>query len=282
MINFSEPIYRLRNTLHTFLLLAGMIFLAGSIGWLIAGAVGVVWSLIIGMILTVTAPRLTPRLILYLYNATRLPYQQSSKLAEVITWLTANSHIAENPKLYYIPSSAMLAFTVGMNKDKSIAISDGLLRELNIRELTAVLAHEISHIKSNDLWILSVADIISQLTRAMALIAYLMIILYFPLYVIEEIKIPYLLIILLILAPTASALMQLALSRTREFNADMQAIKLTGDPDGLISALIKIEHYDKSLLKKLFLPSFRTSGPSLLRTHPDTDERIERLRLISK
>jgi len=274
--------YRLQNFLHTLLLLSGMLLLLAAIGWLIAGTVGVVWSLLMGMLLTITAPRLTPHLILYLYGARLLPNQLSEKLSEIITWLTTNSHLPQKPKLYYIPSSIMLAFTVGRNNDTAIAISDGLLRQLNIREITAVLAHEISHIKSKDLWVMSIADIISRLTSLMALVAYMMIIFYIPVYIFEGLKIPYVLIILLLLAPIASSLMQLALSRTREFNADVQAVKLTGDPDGLISALLKIDQYEKSLIKQMFSPNIKTPGPSLLRTHPVTEERIQRLTLITE
>jgi len=282
MNNDSVYRYHLQNVFHTLLLLSGMLLLVGSIGWLIAGAVGVAWSLFMGSMLAITAPRLSPHLILYLYGARLLTNKLFDPLLEVISWLTVKGDLPQTPSLYYIPNSAMLAFTVGMKNNTSIVISEGLLRQLNIRELTAVLAHEVSHIKSNDLWVMSVADTFSRLTSILALIAYMMIIFYIPLFIFEGLEIPYALIILLILAPTASSLMQLALSRTREFNADMQAIKLTDDPDGLISALLKIDQYEKNILKQMFLPNVGSSGPSLLRTHPVTEERIQRLILITE
>lgn len=281
MKNNSEPRYQLQNFLHTFFLLSGMLLLIGLVGWLIAGAVGVIWSLLMGLLLATTTLRLTPHLMLYIYGARLFQNQSNNQLTEIIRWLTLKSQLQQHPQLYYIPSSAMLAFTVGMKNHSSIAISDGLLRRLNIRELTAVLAHEISHIKSRDLWVMTIADIISQLTGLMALTAYMMFILYIPLFIFQDIEIPYLLIALLMLSPTLSTLMQLALSRTREFNADMQAIKLTEDPAGLISALLKIDQYEQSLLKQLFLPNIRTPGLSLLRTHPLTEERIQRLKLMT-
>ncbi|RMG33662.1 MAG: peptidase M48, partial [Gammaproteobacteria bacterium] len=83
--------------------------------------------------------------------------------------------------------------------------------------------------------------------------------------------------LLLIFAPTLSALAQLALSRTREFDADLNAARLTGDPDGLASALAKIEQLQGNWMERIFLPGRRVPEPSLLRTHPETSERIRRL-----
>jgi heat shock protein HtpX len=103
-----------------------------------------------------------------------------------------------------------------------------------------------------------------------------------PLFIIQGENIPWLLLLLLIIAPNLSALMQLALSRTREFSADMQAIKLTGDPQGLISALSKIEYYQKNWFEQLLSPSVRVPNPSLLRTHPHTKKRIRRLQKIAQ
>jgi len=276
------PRYRIQNLLHTFLLLAGMLLLLSLIGWLVAGSIGVLWALGTGAVLIITAPRLSPRLILYLYGARPVAPQQSAQLTDIIAWLANRSHLPQRPQLYYIPSSAMLAFSVGMQNDTAIAISDGLLRQLNIREMTAVLAHEISHIQSKDLWVMAIADIISRITSLMALTGYIMILFYIPLFVFQGQHIPWLLLLLLMIAPSLSALMQLALSRTREFSADMQAMKLTGDPLGLISALSKINYYEKNWLGRLLLPNVRAPNPSLLRTHPLTEERIRRLRTIAQ
>lgn len=276
------PRYRRQNLLHTFLLLAGMLLLMSLIGWLVAGTIGVMWALGTGLVLMITAPKLSPRLILYLYGARPVSARQSAQLTDVITWLANRSHLSQHPKLYYIPSSAMLAFSVGMQNNTAIAISDGLLRQLNIREMAAVLAHEISHIQSKDLWVMAVADIISRITSLMALAGYIMILFYIPLFVLQGTNIPWLLLLLLMIAPSLSALMQLALSRTREFSADMQAMKLTDDPLGLISALSKINYYEKNWLGQLILPNLRTPNPSLLRTHPLTEERIRRLQTIAQ
>ena len=271
--------YHLKNLLHTFSLLVGMLLLLSLIGWLLAGYIGMLWAFGTSAILLMTITGISSHFLLYLYRARPLA---SDQLTDIIEWLTIHSHLSCSPKLYYIPSRAILAFSVGMKKDKSIAISEGLLQVLNIREITAVLAHEMIHIQSKDLWLMATAQVLNRLTSLMALFGYLMILFYLPILMIQGESVPWLLLIILILAPNLSALMQLALSRTREFNADSQAIKLTGDPQGLISALNKMETIQNNWLKHLLLPGLRAPPPSLLRTHPLTKERIRRLQAIAQ
>ena len=269
--------YRLQNLLHTLLLLTGMLLLLSLIGWLVAGYIGIFWSIAMGAILLVSIPGVSSHFILYLYRARPL---SSEQLLEIIDWLSVKSNLPYPPKLYYIPSRSLLAFSLGMKKNKSIAISHGLIEALSSREMTAVLAHEIAHIHSKDLWVMATAEVINRITGLMALFGYLMLLFYLPVLLKNE-TIPWLLLLTLIVAPYLSALMQLALSRTREFNADTQAINLTGDPDGLISALTKLEQYHHNWLRQL-LPGLHAPQPSLLRTHPATSERIRRLKEIAQ
>jgi len=275
--NISQH-YRLKNLLHSFLLLTGMFSLLGLTGWLVAGFIGLFWALGASVILLVIIPGSSSHLILYLYGAR--PFSPE-RLTNIIDWLASQSHLSYTPKLYYIPRRTLIAFSVGLKKDRAIAISDGMIRALTIRELAAVLAHEMSHIQSKDLWVMGLANVINYITSLMALSGYIMILFYLPLLIIQQQSIPWILLLILILAPGLSALMQLALSRTREFNADSQAIKLTGDPQGLISALIKMQRYE-SWLKHLLLPGLRIPESSLLRSHPVTEERIRRLQEIAQ
>lgn len=280
MTNRLSKRYQLQNLLHTMLLLTGMLLLLGLIGWVVAGFIGVVWALGCGVLILLMATGISSRLVLLLYDAQPVAHYQLKPLSDIIEWLTVQSHLALPPRLYYIPSRALLAFSVGMQNDPAIAISDGMLRTLNSREMVGVLAHEIRHIKNKDLWVMIVADVISRITGIMALSGYLIVLVYLPLTFLQDQQVPWLLLALLILAPNLSALMQLALSRTREFNADLQATKLTGDPQGLMSALNKIEHQQTHGFKQLLFPTQRLPHPSLLRTHPLTEERIERLQSL--
>jgi len=275
--NISQH-YRLLNLLHSFLLLAGMFSLLGLTGWLVAGFIGLFWALGACVILLVVIPGSSSHLILYLYGAR--PFSPE-RLTKIIDWLANQSHLSYTPKLYYIPRRTLIAFSVGLKKDRAIAISDGMIRALTIRELAAVLAHEMSHIQSKDLWVMALANVINYITSLMALSGYIMILFYLPLLIYQQQSIPWLLLLILILAPGLSALMQLALSRTREFNADSQSVKLTGDPQGLISALKKMQRYE-SWLKHLLLPGLHIPESSLLRSHPVTEERIRRLQEIAQ
>ncbi len=266
--------YRVKNILHTFVLLASMLLLLALIGWLIAGLAGLIWAFFSGLLLLLIIPAFASRLTLYLYHARTMPL---SEVHDIIQALARRSQLPRVPTVYYLPSPVMLAFSTGFYPDQSIAVSDGMLRYLNRRELTAVLAHEMSHLKNRDLWVMVIADVISRLTAIMALFGYLMLVLYLPSIIIAGEAVPWLLILTLILAPNASALLQLALSRTREFTADAMAIKLTGDPLGLISALNKLNKFEQHWLKQMLLPGYRHPQPSLLRSHPLTEERIKRL-----
>jgi len=275
--NISQH-YLLKNMLHTFLLLTGMLLLLSLIGWLVAGYIGVLWSLATGIILMMGIPGISSHFALYLYRARPLA---SGQLTEIINWLSIKSHLSYPPELYYIPSRNLLAFSVGMSKEKSIAISHGLIETLSTREIAAVLAHEVAHIQGKDLWVVAMAEVISRITGLMALLGYLLLLFYLPVLLLKGEPIPWMLLLVLILAPYLSALMQLALSRTREFNADIQAVNLTGDPKGLISALSKLENYQHNWLRQL-VPGLHHPQPSLLRTHPSTRERIRRLQEIAQ
>ncbi len=124
---------------------------------------------------------------------------------------------------------------------------------------------------------MTLADLTSRMTPTLSLIGQLLVVINLPLFLLAETSLSWLAILLLILAPAISALLQLALSRTREFDADLSAINLTGEPQGLASALVKLEQQHRGLLERLLTPDRRSPEPSLLRTHPRTEERIQRL-----
>lgn len=271
--------YNFKNLIHSILLLLGMLSLLVLTGWLIGGLTGIIWALGFSFIFLLSIPTVSTRLTLYLYRARPL---DSEQINQIIDWLAQRAKLNRSPELFYIPSVALLGFSTGLKNETAIALSDGMLRQLNLRELTAVLAHEMSHIKNKDLWVMVVADILSRVTSIMALTGYLMLILYLPILLLKLQPVPWTLFIVLIAAPSISSLMQLALSRTREFSADSDAIHLTGDPAGLISALYKIDQFEKHWLQKLFMPGFRSPHPSLLRTHPLTEERIKRLQQMAQ
>jgi heat shock protein HtpX len=175
----------------------------------------------------------------------------------------------------------MNAFSVGSASSSAIALSDGLIRYLSWREMSGVLAHEISHIRNNDLRLHALADLMTRITSLFSFLGQVLLVFYLPMVLFSKTEIPLVPILLLVFAPAVSMLLQFALSRTREFDADLGAASLTGDPMGLASALKKMDHFEQSIWNLVFLPGRRNSQPSLLRTHPHTHERLERLAALA-
>lgn len=269
--------HKIRNAAQTALLLGGMVLLLSACAWVIAGWTGVYWTAAASVILLVVAPRISPRMVLAMYRAKEIPPAALPSVYEALRSLAWKAGLENVPRLYYVPSSMLNAFAMGGREDAVIGITDGILRNLDMRELSGVLAHEISHIRNNDLWVMGLADMVGQLTRIMSLAATLLLAFTLPAWLAQGGTIPWLLILLLAFAPTIGSLLQLALSRAREFDADLDAAGLTEDPIGLVSALRKLETLRRGFLERILFPGTRIPEPSLLRTHPSTEERIERL-----
>jgi heat shock protein HtpX len=264
---------------QTSVILAGMAVLFGLIGWLLMGVMGIVYALFIALILFFPTPKISPRMVLRLYRAKQLSYQDVPELYTITHELARRADLKTVPQLYHIPTSGMNAFSVGASMNSAIAVSDGIIRSLSLREITGVIAHEISHIRNNDLKLLSLADLMTRITSILSFIGQILIVLYLPLVYFSKVSLPLIPILLLISAPSFSILLQLALSRAREFSADLDSASLTGDPRGLASALEKMDQYDKNIWEYVF-PLKKQSYPSLMRTHPNTKERLERLRSL--
>ena len=268
---------QVKNQAHSVLLFAGMLLLCSVLGWLIFGLLGVLVLGVSMSLLLLVAPFVSPQLILKMYRARPLSEREAPGLYRELRSLAARAGLHRTPPLFYVPSSIANAVTVGTSDKAAIALTDGLLRNLSMREVTGVLAHELSHVRNGDGWVMSLADMVSQLVSTMSWVGQLLLIINLPLFLMGSLSIPWLIILLLIFAPTLSALLQLALSRTREYEADLDAAKLTGDPRGLASALAKLERMSGSLFENILFPGRRVPEPSLLRSHPPTEERIQRL-----
>jgi len=269
--------HRWRNLLHTLLLIGGMALLLALTSELLFGDGVWPWVFAGVALAMLTLPDISPHWILRLYRARRLSPEEIPQLSLLMDELSHRGGLEAPPALYWIPSSTINAFAVGSRRNAAIAMTDGLLRLLQPRELSGVLAHELSHIASNDMRLMGLADVVSRLTHLMSLFGMVLVLVSLPLILLGLAPVPLAGILLLIAAPTLSALLQLGLSRVREFDADLKAVHLTGDPAGLASALGKIEHRNISLWQRILVPGYRDPEPSVLRTHPDTSERIRRL-----
>lgn len=269
--------HKLRNNLQTALLIAALSVLFAYLAWFIGGPV-LAWAAFIGVVvLAMNNPIASPRLLMSLYRARPIRQAEAPRLYAIVHELSRRAGLERLPVLFLVPTRLMNAFTTGDRQDAAIAVSDGLLRRMELRELTGVLAHEISHVANGDIRVMAFADLVSRVTGMLSLFGQILLLISLPLWLLSAADIPWLPILLLLFAPTLSALVQLALSRSREYEADRNAAELSGDPEGLASALRKLEYQQAGLWERLFMPTRRIPEPSMLRSHPPTEERVRRL-----
>ena len=268
--------HRLRNFVQSTVLLTAMAMLLGTLGWLLAGSLGVMLAAAGIFIIGSCAPGVSPKLTLQLSGARELPYNAAPELHSAVHELSKRAGLDAAPTLHYVPNGTVNAFALGNTRNSALAVSEGLLRVLSRRELTGVLAHELSHIRNGDTWVLGLAGLLNRITTTLALAGGLLLLLSIPLVLMGASTVSLVGVLVLLLAPKVSGLLQLALSRTREYDADLGAVSLTNDPAGLASAFDKLSHIERGWLRRMFRMG-RADPPELLRTHPATSERIRRL-----
>jgi len=264
------------NRLQTLLLVGVLLAIGGLAGFVLFGEVGL-WTALAAMLLTLLIePLAATRLTLALYQARPIAPAAAPQLWRTLETLATRAGLAAVPVPHYIASPVVNAFAVGSRRQSAIALTDGLLARLTPRELAAVLAHEVAHIAHDDLRVMGLADYVSRLTGIFALVGQVLILLYLPGWLFGGADVPWLGLIVLVFSPHLALLAQLGLSRVREFDADLAAAQLTGDPHALASALAKIEQVSRGW-RAWLLPGWGNPEPSWLRTHPATEERIRRL-----
>lgn len=264
--------HRVRNAAQSVLLLAAMGTWTGLLGWLLLGTWGAVAALSAAVVGVMAASRISPWMVLHLYRARPLAPHEAPGLHRIVAQLASRARLPASPTIWWIPSTVPNALSVGSREDPAIAVTDGLLRLLSGREITGVVAHEIGHVTNGDLLVMAIADSFARYTALLGQIG--VVLLVFALFLGD----PTVTLAAALLAggPSLSTLLMLGLSRQREFAADLEAVALTHDPQGLASALRRIEQPMRFWERLVGLPG-RDPNPSLLRTHPATEERIRRL-----
>ena len=266
---------RLLNWLQSAILLFGLFALAAITGFLFAGTDGVIIAAAIAAVFLIVTPASGEILFEYVYGAVRLTPASAPRLIALVAELVRRAGLERSPVLFLIPTPLLQAMAAGSRDAPSIAVTSGLLHTLSPRELAAVLAHEISHILHGDMFVMRLAAGAGSMTHAMSTAGIFLLIAYFPVLWSSGVTLSPLAIVLLIAAPMVSDLLQLSLSRRREFLADAGAVELTGDPMALARALERIEELQGDDWER-----FTARGGRWLRwfsTHPTTAERIERL-----
>ena len=272
-----EALRRLRflNRLQSAILLLGLFALAGITGFLFAGTDGVIIAAVLVTGFLLFNPASGEVVFRYVYGAVPLTPASAPQLVALVAQLSRRAGLERPPALFLIPAPVLQAMAAGSRESPSLAVTSGLLQTLSSRELAAVLAHEIAHIRHGDMLVMGLAAGAGAMTRAMSTAGMFLLLAYFPILWSTDAAISPAAIALLVAAPMASDLLQLSLSRRRELLADAGAVELTGDPVALARALKRIEELQGEDWER-----FTARGGRWLRwfrTHPTTAERIERL-----
>ncbi len=280
---FTQRRSSLINLIHTWILVGGSLTLFVVCAYVFLGPQGVLFAAIFGGVSLVLASRVSPQMVLRMYRARPVARDEFSAGQAILDELAQRAGLSARPVLHVLPSNLLNAFAVGRREDSAICLTDALLRSLSRREFAGVLAHEISHIANQDIRVMAIADMVSRFTSALSTFGMIALVLNLPAVLFGGAPgLPWIGIGLLLAAPTIGAMLQLALSRTREFDADLGAVMLTGDPDGLASALVKLERAQRRSWEGMVLPGGRIPDPSLLRSHPRTQDRIDRLMALKQ
>jgi heat shock protein HtpX len=270
------------NTFKTALLLSALTLLLMGIGRYLGGENGMLWALIIAGIMNFVAYFFSDKIALATYRAQPVSREDLPRVYDVVERITQRVGLPM-PKIYVIPTESPNAFATGRNpKHASVAVTQGILKLLNDEELQGVLAHEIGHVNNRDILISSVA---ATLAGAITWLRYGA--MFGGMGGRDERRGGGLgALLMLILAPIAATLIQLAVSRSREYQADATGAQFTGNPYALASALSKLDAYSRRLpmvatpsTAHLFIiqPLLGMNFGSLFSTHPPIAKRIERL-----
>jgi heat shock protein HtpX len=283
----------LRNSLRTFTLLAALTALFVSIGFMLGGVSGMVIALVLAGVGNLISYWNADKIVLSMYGATQV---DKSHPGSVVRDFVHDVHVlADNaglprPKVYLIDQEQPNAFATGRDPEHAaVAATIGLLNLLDRREIRGVMGHELTHVKNRDTLTMTVTATIAGAISALANIAFWFGGMFGGRDNREGGVGPIGGLLLMILAPIAAGLVQMAISRGREYEADKGGAEISGDPEALASALKKIEAYAASLRNptaernpasaQMFIinPLSGHGADNLFATHPSTENRVAAL-----
>jgi heat shock protein HtpX len=260
--------------------------------WLGNGLGAIVAFLALAALMNLAAYFLSDRLVLWSYRARLVSEADAPGLYRTVRLVVQEANLPAMPKVAVIPTETPNAFATGRNPHRAVvAVTQGLLRTLSEEELRGVLAHEVSHIRNRDILVMSVA---ATIAGAIALLARMF--WWNSLFGGSRDRggngaTAILAVLGMVLAPIAAALVQLAISRSREYKADYVGARTTGQPLALASALEKLEAanrrrpltFGSPTSQGLFIvnPFSASAFTRLFSSHPPIRKRIERLRLLA-
>ena len=274
----------LGNWLKTSVLMAGIVVLFGMVGAALGGAGGMLIALAFAGAMNVYAYWFSDKAVLRMYNAREVDAQSAPKFYNMVKELAANAGLPM-PRVYIIDEAQPNAFATGRNPENAaVAATTGIMQILSERELRGVMAHELAHVKHRDTLISTISATIAGAVSSIAQFGML-----FTGGDRDRGVHPAVAILIMILAPIAAMLIQMAISRSREFEADRGGAEISGDPGALASALQKIHNYahrvpmetaeqhPETAQMMIIKPLSAEGIKGLFSTHPQTEERVARL-----
>jgi heat shock protein HtpX len=277
------------NAIRTGLLLAILTGLFLGVGWLIGGGTGMTFAFVVAVAMNFFAYWNADKMVLAMYRAQPVDRSSAPGLYAIVEELARRASMPM-PRVFLIESEQPNAFATGRNpQNAAIAATTGLLRMLSREELAGVLAHELAHVKNRDTLTMTIAATIAGAIGMLANFAY-----FFGGSSSREQPLgPLGVLMVVLLAPITAMLVQLAVSRTREYDADREGAEICGEPLWLAGALAKIDRGARAIdnpraeanpaTAHLFIvnPLHAHGVDSLFATHPSTANRIRRLQQMT-
>lgn len=279
------------SSIKTAVLFAMLTTLFVIVGGLIGGQSGMLVALGFAIVMNFFSYYFSDSIVLKMYKAKELQRSDAPQLHEIVEELARNAGIPK-PRICIVPNPSPNAFATGRNPQKAVvAVTQGILQILNTNELRGVIAHEIGHIANRDILIQSCAAILGSAITSLANMLYYTSLLggrnnqnSSPVSAIGA-------VLMMVLAPLAASLIQMAISRSREYQADESGASFCSDPQSLASALNKLNNYSKQIpmranpaTENMFIVSPLLPGgmQALFSTHPPIEERIKRLMQMAR
>jgi len=281
------------NTVKTIGLMVFMTVLLVFVGGAIGGRSGMIFAFGLAVLMNFGSYWFSDKIVLRMYKAQPVTEAQAPELHAIVRTLVQKAGMPM-PKVYIIPDETPNAFATGRNPEHAVvAVTQGITRLLSREELTGVIAHELAHIKHRDML---TGTIVATIAGAISMLAQMaqwaMIFGGGRRDSDDEGGSPIVAIVMMIVAPIAAMLVQMAISRTREFEADKGGAQIAGHPSGLANALLKLErgsqvvpmHDAKPATAHMFIVNPLTGGGimKLFSTHPPIADRVKRLNEMAR
>ncbi|HUJ16712.1 MAG TPA: zinc metalloprotease HtpX [Nitrospirota bacterium] len=280
------------NTVKTVGLMTFLMVLFVAIGGALGGRSGMVMAVMFAAVMNVGMYWFSDKLVLRMYRAQPVTEGQAPELYSIVRTLVQKAGMPM-PKVYIIPEEAPNAFATGRNPDHAVvAVTQGIMRILSREELSGVIAHELAHIKHRDMLTGTIVATVAGAISMLAQMAQWSMIFGGGRRDDDEGGSPIVAIVMMIVAPIAAMLVQMAISRTREYDADKGGAGIAGNPHGLSNALLKLERGNQVVPMEdarpatahMFIVNPLHGGGlmNLFSTHPPIAERVKRLEEMAR